>query len=87
MKYFIIAILFFITTSTIAENNLDFSLPIDSAGYRLYHDMDNEHNGAKLRMYIGKDLYHSKLKIAFERGRQGQGIEAGTFFLDQSFKF
>ena len=53
----------------------------------MYHDMDNEHNGAKLRMYIGKDLYHSKLKIAFERGRQGQGIEAGTFFLDQSFKF
>jgi|TARA_B110000967_G_C18500446_1_gene371257 hypothetical protein len=86
MKYFIIAILFFITTSTIAED-YDYTLPIDSAGYRLYHDMDNEHNGAKLRMYIGKDLYHSKLKIAFERGRQGQGIEAGTFFLDQSFKF
>ena len=59
----------------------------DSVGYRYYHDMDNEHDGAKLRVYIGKDLYHSKLKIAYERKRLGQGFEAGTFFIDYEWKF
>ena len=67
--------------------NLSSGDYIDSLGYRLYHDMDNEHDGSKLRMYVGKDFYHSKLKIAFERGRQGQGLEAGTFSIDHAIKF
>ena len=61
---------------------------IDSAGYRLYHDMDNEHDGAKLRLYVGKQTIHfGKFKFAYERKRSGSGIEAGTMFIDQSFKF
>ena len=31
---------------------------IDSLGYRLYHDMDNERDGAKLRLYVGKQTLH-----------------------------
>ena len=61
---------------------------IDSLGYRLYHDMDNERDGAKLRLYVGKQTLHfGKFKIAYERKRSGSGIEAGTMFIDQSFKF
>ena len=61
---------------------------IDSLGYRLYHDMDNEHDGAKLRLYVGKQTIHfGKFKFAYERKRSGSGIEAGTMFIDQSFKF
>ena len=61
---------------------------IDSLGYRLYHDMDNERDGAKLRLYVGKQTIHfGKFKFAYERKRSGSGIEAGTMFIDQSFKF
>ena len=61
---------------------------IDSLGYRLYHDMDNERDGAKLRLYVGKQTLHfGKFKIAYERKRSGKGLEAGTFFIDHAIKF
>ena len=74
-------------TPCISEEKIQLGLPFDTIGYRVYHDMDNERNGSKLRMYIGKNLRNSKLKIAYERKRTGAGLEAGTFFIDQSFKF
>ncbi len=40
--------------------NLSSGGIIDTAGYRYYHDMDNEHDGSKLRMYVGKKFYNSK---------------------------
>ena len=68
--------------------NLSSGDYIDSLGYRLYHDMDNERDGAKLRLYVGKQTLHfGKFKIAYERKRSGSGLEAGTMFIDQSFKF
>ena len=44
------------------------SLFADEIGYRYYHDMDNEHDGSKLRMYYGKKFYKSKLKFAYKLG-------------------
>jgi len=60
----------------------------DSVGYRYYHDLDNEHDGSKFRSYATKNLSNNdKLKIAYERKRLGQGLEAGTFFIDYEWKF
>jgi hypothetical protein len=60
----------------------------DSIGYRYYHDLDNEHDGSKFRSYATKNLSNNdKLKIAYERKRLGQGLEAGTFFIDYEWKF
>ncbi len=60
----------------------------DSVGYRYYHDLDNEHDGSKFRSYATKNLSNNdKLKIAYERKRIGQGLEAGTFFIDYEWKF
>jgi hypothetical protein len=60
----------------------------DSIGYRYYHDLDNEHDGSKFRSYATKNLSNNdKLKIAYERKRIGQGLEAGTFFIDYEWKF
>ena len=84
---YLLTMIYIFINHCVAEDKIQFGLPFDSVGYRIYHDMDNEHNGSKLRMYIGKNLYHSKLKIAYERKRTGSGLEAGTFFIDQSFKF
>ena len=82
MKY-IITILTLLLTFNLSSGDI-----IDSAGYRLYHDMDNEHGGAKLRLYVGKETIHfGKFKFAYERKRTGSGMEAGTMFIDQSFKF
>ena len=80
MKFFMIAILFLLTTYVVSDDKL-------SLGYRYYHDMDNEREGSKLRMYVGKKVFNSKLKFAYERKRSGSGLEAGTMFIDQSFKF
>ena len=63
------------------------SLIADEIGYRYYHDMDNEREGSKLRMYYGKKFFSSKVKLAYERKRTGAGVESGTWFIDQSFKF
>ena len=60
---------------------------IDTLGYRYYHDMDNEREGSKLRMYVGKKFYNSKVKLAYERKRTGRGIEAGTWFINHEIKF
>ena len=59
----------------------------DSLGYRYYHDLDNEHDGSKFRVYATKKFYQSKLKFAYERKRTGTGIEAGTWFIDHEYKF
>ncbi len=59
----------------------------DSLGYRYYHDLDNEHDGSKLRMYVGKKFYNSKVKFAYERKRTGRGVEAGTWFINHEIKF
>ena len=76
-----IAILFLLTTYVVSDDKL-------SLGYRYYHDLDNESGGSKLRLYVGKQFYNnSKLKLAYERKRSGSGLEAGTMFIDQSFKF
>ncbi len=83
MKYLIIAIVFLTSSCAFAE---DFKI-IDSIGYRYYHDMDNEREGSKLRMYVGKKVFNSKLKFAYERKRTGSGLEAGTWFINQEFKF
>ena len=85
MKYLIIAIL--LTSACALQSNANDKI-IDTLGYRLYHDMDNERDGAKLRLYVGKQTLHfGKFKIAYERKRSGSGLEAGTMFIDQSFKF
>jgi len=81
MKYVITIFTFLITVSTTAGGL------IDTAGYRYYHDMDNEHDGSKLRMYVGKKFYNQKLKFAYERKRTGTGIEAGTWFINHEIKF
>ena len=75
-----IAILFLLTTYVVSDDKL-------SLGYRYYHDMDNEREGSKLRMYVGKKVFNSKLKFAYERKRTGSGLEAGTWFINQEFKF
>ena len=82
MKY-ILTIFTLLLTFNLSSGDI-----IDSAGYRLYHDMDNEHDGAKLRLYVGKQTMHfGKFKFAYERKRTVSGMEAGTMFIDQSFKF
>ena len=76
-----IAILFLLTTYVVSDDKL-------SLGYRYYHDLDNESGGSKLRLYVGKQFYNnSKLKFAYERKRTGSGLEAGTWFINQEFKF
>ena len=82
MKYLIIAIVLLTSSCAFASDKI-----IDSLGYRYYHDMDNEREGSKLRMYVGKKFYNSKLKFAYERKRTGSGLEAGTWFINQEFKF
>ena len=82
MKYLIIAIVLLTSSCAFASDKI-----IDSLGYRYYHDMDNEREGSKLRMYVGKKFYNSKVKFAYERKRTGRGIEAGTWFINQEFKF
>ena len=49
--------------------------------------MDNEREGSKLRMYVGKKFHNSKVKLAYERKRTGRGIEAGTWFINHEIKF
>ena len=83
MKYLIIAIVLLTSSCAFAE---DFKI-IDSIGYRYYHDMDNEREGSKLRMYVGKKFYNSKVKLAYERKRTGRGVEAGTWFINHEIKF
>ena len=51
MKYLIIAILLTSACALTASNDKI----IDTLGYRYYHDMDNEREGSKLRMYVGKN--------------------------------
>ena len=85
MKYIIIGL--FLTTACALETYATEFKVTDSLGYRYYHDMDNEHDGSKLRMYVGKKFYNQKLKLAYERKRTGRGIEAGTWFIDHSIKF
>ena len=75
-----IAILFLLTTYVVSDDKL-------SLGYRYYHDMDNEREGSKLRMYVGKKFYNSKVKFAYERKRTGRGVEAGTWFINHEIKF
>ena len=83
MKYLIIVIVLLTSSCAFAE---DFKI-IDSIGYRYYHDMDNEREGSKLRMYVGKKFYNSKVKFAYERKRTGRGVEAGTWFINHEIKF
>ena len=85
MKYIIIGL--FLTTACALETYATEFKIIDSLGYRYYHDMDNEHDGSKLRMYVGKKFYNQKLKLAYERKRTGSGIEAGTWFINHEIKF
>ena len=80
MKFFMIAILFLLTTYVVSDDKL-------SLGYRYYHDMDNEREGSKLRMYVGKKVFNSKLKFEYERKRTGSGLEAGTWFINHEIKF
>ena len=75
-----IVILFLLTTYVVSDDKL-------SLGYRYYHDMDNEREGSKLRMYVGKKVFNSKLKFAYERKRTGRGVEAGTWFINHEIKF
>ena len=82
MKYLIIAIVLLTSSCAFASDKI-----IDSLGYRYYHDMDNEIEGSKLRMYVGKKFYNSKVKFAYERKRTGRGIEAGTWFINHEIKF
>ena len=82
MKYLIIAIVLLTSSCAFASDKI-----IDSLGYRYYHDMDNEHDGSKLRMYVGKKFYNSKVKFAYERKRTGRGVEAGTWFINHEIKF
>ena len=82
MKYLIIAIVLLTSSCAFASDKI-----IDSLGYRYYHDMDNEREGSKLRMYVGKKVFNSKLKFAYERKRTGSGLEAGTWFINHEIKF
>ena len=82
MKYLIISIVLLTSSCAFASDKI-----IDSLGYRYYHDMDNEREGSKLRMYVGKKFYNSKVKFAYERKRTGRGIEAGTWFINHEIKF
>ena len=82
MKYLIIAIVLLTSSCAFASDKI-----IDSLGYRNYHDMDNEREGSKLRMYVGKKFYNSKVKLAYERKRTGRGVEAGTWFINHEIKF
>ena len=82
MKYLIIAIVLLTSSCAFASDKI-----IDSLGYRYYHDIDNEREGSKLRMYVGKKFYNSKVKFAYERKRTGRGIEAGTWFINHEIKF
>ena len=82
MKYLIIAIVLLTSSCAFASDKI-----IDSLGYRYYHDMDNEREGSKLRMYVGKKFYNSKIKFAYERKRTGRGVEAGTWFINHEIKF
>ena len=82
MKYLIIAIVLLTSSCAFASDKI-----IDSLGYRYYHDMDNEREGSKLRMYVGKKFYNSKVKFAYERKRTGRGVEAGTWFINHEIKF
>ena len=82
MKYLIIAIVLLTSSCAFASDKI-----IDSLGYRYYHDMDNEREGSKLRVYVGKKFYNSKVKFAYERKRTGRGIEAGTWFINHEIKF
>ena len=82
MKYLIIAIVLLTSSCAFASDKI-----IDSLGYRYYHDMDNEREGSKLRMYVGKKFYNSKVKFAYERKITGRGIEAGTWFINHEIKF
>ena len=82
MKYLIIAIVLLTSSCAFASDKI-----IDSLGYRYYHDIDNEREGSKLRMYGGKKFYNSKVKFAYERKRTGRGIEAGTWFINHEIKF
>ena len=82
MKYLIIAIVLLTSSCAFASDKI-----IDTLGYRYYHDMDNEREGSKLRMYVGKKFYNSKVKFAYERKRTGRGIEAGTWFINHEIKF
>ena len=82
MKYLIIAIVMLTSSCAFAEDKI-----IDTLGYRYYHDMDNEREGSKLRMYVGKKFYNSKVKLAYERKSTGRGVEAGTWFINHEIKF
>ena len=82
MKYLIIAIVLLTSSCAFASDKI-----IDSLGYRYYHDIDNEREASKLRMYVGKKFYNSKVKFAYERKRTGRGIEAGTWFINHEIKF
>ena len=82
MKYLIIAIVLLTSSCAFASDKI-----IDLLGYRYYHDMDNEREGSKLRMYVGKKFYNSKVKFAYERKRTGRGVEAGTWFINHEIKF
>ena len=82
MKYLIIAIVLLTSSCAFASDKI-----IDSLGYRYYHDIDNEREGSKLRMYVGKKVFNSKLKFAYERKRTGRGVEAGTWFINHEIKF
>ena len=82
MKYLIIAIVLLTSSCAFASDKI-----IDSLGYRYYHDIDNEREGSKLRMYVGKKFYNSKVKFAYERKRTGRGVEAGTWFINHEIKF
>ena len=42
---------------------------IDTLGYRYYHDMDNEREGSKLRMYVGKNSITKKTCIREKKNR------------------
>jgi|TARA_Y100000994_G_C15495869_1_gene361371 hypothetical protein len=84
VKYLIIAIL--LTSACALQSNANDKI-IDTLGYRYYHDMDNEREGSKLRMYVGKKFYNSKVKLAYERKRTGRGVEAGTWFINHEIKF
>ena len=84
MKYLIIAIL--LTSACALQSNANDKI-IDTLGYRYYHDMDNEREDSKLRMYVGKKFYNSKVKLAYERKRTGRGVEAGAWFINHEIKF
>ena len=81
MKY-VLTIFILLLTFNLSSGDI-----IDSLGYRYYHDIDNEREGSKLRMYVGKKFYNSKVKFAYERKRTGRGVKAGTWFINHEIKF